>query len=153
MKKLLCVLMLVLFIPGTSYAASLNGLEPLYYPEAFSAFSMHDLLCVRSTVEKELEERGYFEITLSKGKHTVGKDIPAGKYAVHFNSDDLGYTYWMNVLSESGECLNSLIGVVDAPSKPDFSYTYEPPMVELAVGQIMELKDDIPVTFYTYDGI
>ena len=155
MKKMLCVmfLSLVLSMPVPSFASALHGLEPLYYPEAFSTFPMHDLLCARNAIEDVLENRGYFEITISKGKHVAGEDIPAGKYAISFPEDSLGYTYWINILSESGECADSLIGVADTPSKPDFSYTYEPPMVELITGQAIELTDDILVTLYTYDGI
>lgn len=155
MKRLLCFvsLLLVLSMPVPSSASALQGLEPLYYPDAFSLFSMHDLLCVRNAIEDVLEDRGYFEITLSKGKHVAGEDIPAGKYAISFPEDALGYTYWINILSESGECTDSLIGVADTPSKPDFSYNYKPPMVELMAGQAIELTDDILVTLYTHDGI
>lgn len=155
MKRLFCAvsLLLALAMPVTSFASALPGLEPLYYPEAFSMLSMSDLLCARNAIEDVLEDREYFEITLSKGKHTADEDFPAGKYAISFSEDDFGYTYWINILSESGECIDSLIGVADTPSKPDFSYTYEPPMVELMPGQAVEIKDDITVTLYTYKGI
>lgn len=151
MKKLLCVLFLLLVLVSSVPAYAESLLESL---DIFGSMSVSDLLKGRNVIENELAGRGYSELILPEGVYVVGKDIDAGKYALNIadRRNSLGMAAAVIVRTDSGDLIHAKSLICDSSTHGLFDLGHEAFMLELSPGQTVEVSG-IPLVFFTCNGI
>ena len=147
MKKLFCVLFLLLILSVSAHAEYL--FPSLSSFNIFSSMSVSDLLRGRNVINDELAKRGYSELTLEEGEHVVGSSIQPGVYKLTVTGENSGSA----ILYEAD---GKLIDIVSLFYVSDFhdslDVDLEPVTVELFEGQVIRIMSG-PITFCTYDRI
>ena len=103
MKKLVCALLIALFVTAAAYAET--GLEE---------YSFDELMQIRNLLNAEIMSRPEWkEVTVPAGTWVVGQDIPEGVYCINNNTKQyVNFTVWRKEkdnYSNNGLVYNELI--------------------------------------------
>ena len=103
MKKLVCILLIALFVTVAAYAET--GLEE---------YSFDELMQIRNLLNAEIMSRPEWkEVTVPAGTLVVGQDIPEGVYCIKNDTNRyVNFTVWrkeMDNYSNNGLVYNELI--------------------------------------------
>ena len=103
MKKLVCILLIALFVTVSAYAET--GLEE---------YSFDELMQIRNMLNAEIMSRPEWkEVTVPAGTWVVGQDIPEGVYSIRNNTKQyVNFSVWREEkdnYSNNGLVYNELI--------------------------------------------
>ena len=103
MKKLVCILLIALFVTVAAYAET--GLEE---------YSFDELMQIRNMLNAEIMSRPEWkEVTVPAGTWVVGQDIPEGVYSIRNNTKQyVNFSVWREEkdnYSNNGLVYNELI--------------------------------------------